>query len=127
MVKKKRTDLEHYYKGRGGYIPVYLSVLNSKEFKALSHKAQILLLRMQHIEFPNRNGHIGLSESNAAKLLMCAKETASKALDELQKTGFIERCYNGDFTRGMASEWRITYLNYKGREPTHDWKTESQH
>lgn len=121
MGKKNNKDLAHYYT-RGKFTPCYHDVMNSSAYRSLSFKARCLLLEMQKIEFPNRNGSIGLSEIAAAKLLGCAPNTASVAFDELLDRGFIERCFDGDYSRGIAAEYRITYLPYYGREPTDEWK-----
>ncbi len=121
MAKRKNRAIEHYYK-KGKYTPMYHDVLGSLAYRSLSPKARCLLLELQRLEFPNRNGMIGLSEKNAAKLLGVSPNTASNAFDELQNRGFVERSFEGDYTIGNASEWRITYLPCKGREATDEWK-----
>lgn len=121
MVTKKNKHLEHYYKGKK-FVPFYKDVLKSDAFRELSCKSRSLLFDLQDIEFPNRNGHVGLSEKAAAELLGCSENTASKAFEELQEQGFLERSFEGDYTQGKASEWRITYIMCKGREATNEWK-----
>lgn len=122
MKKHKNQALQHYYKAYGRFTPIYHHILKSPAFRALTPKARCLLLELQYREFPNRNGRIGFSENDAAKSLGCAPNTASKAFQELIDKGFVERSFDGDYTRGLASEWILTYLPYKGREPTNDWR-----
>ncbi len=122
MGKKKNKHLEHYYRDHGQWRPIYVKVLESEAFLSLSFKARCLLMLLQQHEYPNRNGQLGMSEKRAAKLLRCAPNTASKAFEELIDRGFIIRSFDGDYTRGMASEWIITYLPYQGREPTNEWE-----
>lgn len=121
--KSNKKHLQHYYK-RGQSFPIYYDVWDSKAFRNLTPKARCLLFELQKAEFPNRNGFVGMSEKRAAKLLGCVENTASKAFEELQEQGFIELCLDGDYTQGKASEWRITYIQHQGREPTNEWKME---
>ena len=101
---------------------MYHGVWDSDAYRSLSSKARCLLLEIQRAEFPNRNGAVGMSERRAAYLLGCAENTASKAFEELIDRKFIERSFEGDYTNGLASEWIITYLPYRGNEPTDCWK-----
>ena len=121
-MPKKTQQYQHYYHGRGGYVPFYYEIMDSTAYKSLSPKSRCLLMELQRREFPNKNGFVGMSEKRAADILDCAENTASKAFEELINRGFIIRNFDGDYTRGLASEWIITYLQYQGREPTHDWK-----
>lgn len=111
---------------------MYHHILDSEAYRSLTPKARCLLLELQYIEFPNRNGCVGLSEKRAAAFLNVAENTASKAFEELIDRGFIERSYEGDYSIGKASEWRITYLKCNSREPTNEWlywepKTKNPH
>jgi hypothetical protein len=118
MSKKKRGQ----YRIKGGYVSFPLAVLKSDAYLSLTSKSRALLVYIQSLEFPERNGRIGLSEANASKHLDCSPNTASKAFDELINRGLIV-CYNeGCHLSGMAREWCITYLPVNGREPTDDWK-----
>jgi len=111
-----------YIARKGKFIAIYEEILDSTAYKALSHTARALLIELYRMEFPNRNGMIGLSEISAGKKLSCASNTASKAFEDLIDKGFIERMFDGDYTRGKASEWRLTFLPYRGMEPTDEWK-----
>tara|TARA_B100001989_G_C24541715_1_gene467986 strand:- start:755 stop:1162 length:408 start_codon:yes stop_codon:yes gene_type:complete len=122
VPRKKKKEVSHYYKRGVCSTPIYHDVWDSPAFRVLSLKARCLLLELQKLEFPNRNGRIGLSETNAAKLLGCSANTASVAFEELLEVGFIQRSFDGDYSIGRASEWAITYLPVNGREATHDWK-----
>ncbi|MCI5060187.1 MAG: hypothetical protein MRY79_03845 [Alphaproteobacteria bacterium] len=121
MAKNKKLALGHYYK-HGKFVPLYHRVMDSDAYQALTFKSRCLLIELQRLEFPNRNGRIGLSETKAADILGCSPNTASAAFQELIEKEFIIRSYEGDYTRGKASEWEITYLPCKGREPLDLWR-----
>jgi hypothetical protein len=122
MGRKKNKSLEHYYKKRGRFFPLFHDIFLSSAYRDLTPKARCLLHELQFVEFPNRNGRIGMSETKAAALLGVVPNTASKAFEELMGKGFIERMFDGDHTKGLAAEWRLTFLPYDGKEPSDDWK-----
>jgi hypothetical protein len=59
----------------------------------------------------SNNGCLALSARTAAERCRCSKDTASRALRELQQTGFIEVSVAGTWHRRLATEWRVTLYN----------------
>lgn len=121
-MAKKRAFFK-YYKHKGGITCLPNDVIKSPAYKALSAKARCLLLEMQHLWRPQINGRIVFSNKMAQERLNCAENTARDAFRELEKTGFIERILEGNWLKGNAREWRLTYQSYKGREPTNEWRS----
>ncbi len=115
-------NIEHYYK-RGKSVPAYHDIMDSEAYRSLSAKSRCLLLELQRIEFPNRNGRIGLTVQKAASLLRVVEDTASAAFNELIDRGFIERSLDANYLRGISREWRVTFLPCNGRPPTNEWKS----
>lgn len=62
------------------------------------------------------------SVKRAKDALGVSKPTAIKAFDELSNKGFIDLVNQHEWLNGRAREWRLTYLPYKGREPTDEWE-----
>ena len=118
MAKKKSSLVQR----SGGFVPVYYDLMDSPAYKSLSPKARCLMLELHRLEYPNRNGHIVMSEQQAAIALGCAKNTASKAFEELIDRRFIKKSQEGNWYLKKATEWTLTFLKVNGREPTDDWK-----
>lgn len=120
MGKNKKISV--YYKHAGGAVPFPIMVIKSDKFSQLSSHAKVLLLEMQRVEFPSKNGKVVFSVSMASKFLNVTENTASKAMHELINAGFITMSYEYEFINGKAREWIITYLPLNGKEPTHEWR-----
>lgn len=87
--------------------------------------ARCILDELQNLHRPGRNGRIVLSVETAMTALNKSYNTVKSAFWELEGIGFIERMYEGDYTKGKAREWRLTYESCQGREPTDDWKNKN--
>lgn len=118
----KRKKLYENYKHEGGFIGLPKRVFESPAYRSLKLSARCLLDELQFLYRPQRNGRIGFSVSKAAERLNLTEKTVSAAFRELEKHGFIERSLEGDYRKGIAREWRLTYEPCQGREPTDDWK-----
>ncbi|MEZ5919209.1 MAG: hypothetical protein R3D66_04685 [Alphaproteobacteria bacterium] len=88
----------------------------------MSVNARCILDELQDRYFGNNNGRICLTVEDAAEEIGRSYNTAKTAFWELEEKGFIERMLEGDYRKGKAREWRLTYEQYQGREPTDDWK-----
>ena len=117
----KNAQFKKGYKVSGRYIPLRHDIFYSKAYRSLSCRAKCLLTELHFLEYPNRNGRIGLTEKRAAQSLSCTENTVRKAFVELVSAGFVERMLDGDYKQGMASEYRLTYLHFDGKEPTDEW------
>lgn len=120
MARKK--PLHKQFQHPGGYAGMPRRVLESPQFRSLTLTARCILFELQSLHMPGRNGRIVLDVATAAKALGVVYNTAKKGFWELEEKGFIERMLEGDYRKGKAREWRLTYELYQGREPTDDWK-----
>lgn len=120
MASKRK--LYNQFKHEGGFVGLPRRVFTSIQYKSLSLAARCVLDEIQNLHRPQRNGRIVFSVESAAKSLGVCYNTAKKAFRELEGKDFIERMYDGDYSKGKAREWRLTYEACNGHEPTDDWK-----
>lgn len=120
----KKQPLHKKYKHEGGFVGLPRRVFKSAEYKALSCTARCILDELQHKYVGNNNGRIVFSVERGMKNLGLSYNTISKAFKELEASGFIERSLDANYLNGQAREWRLTYEQCYGREPTDEWKKE---
>ena len=109
-------------KRAGSFIQLHEEILASPAYRDLNPVARCLLTEFQRIYRPSRNGRLSISVMNAAKLIRANKDTASKAFRSLAEHGFIVLTKGAYWQERLAREWRITFEEFNGREPTDDWK-----
>jgi len=109
-------------KRAGPFIQLHEEILASPAYRDLNPVARCLLIEFQRIYRPSRNGRLSISVMNAAKLIRVHKDTASKAFRSLAEHGFIVLTRGEYWQERLAREWRLTFSEYNGREPTDDWK-----
>lgn len=116
---KGRSDKTPSYVG----LPKYL--IKSPAYKALSSYAKALYVEILFFYNGNNNGEIYMSVRKAAEQLVCAPNTASKALKDLVAKGFIKPKTKGSFTfkQRHATEWIITLHEYNNKLPTKEFAT----
>ena len=108
---------------RGGRIANCGHFFKSQQYLGLSAQAKVLITLMQ-IHWRNYEP-VGYGIREAMKKIPCAKGTAQRAFKELEEKGFIEKIDESLFnSRSMSKSrtWRLTWLPYKGKPPTHDWE-----
>lgn len=119
MVKRVRLD----YDSRGGVLVVSRAMRESLAYKTMPAPAKVLM-DLLHIQWRN-DRPVAFGVREAAKEIGCALNTASKAFDILQERGFIvcheESFFNGK-TGSRAREWRLTWMPYDHKKPTHNWE-----
>jgi hypothetical protein len=91
------------------------AVYDSPAFAALApiHIAMLLLLIRKHNG--HNNGAIGLGVREAARRCHCSQATACRALERLQKDGFISATYKGHLVPesgrpDAATRWRLNFI-----------------
>jgi hypothetical protein len=97
-------------KERFALMPV--SVMRSAAYQQASLPARAILFELAALYVGSNNGRLGLSVRQAATVLNCAKDTASRAFRELSDKGLIEAAYIGNFkakVSPLASEWRLSW------------------
>jgi hypothetical protein len=92
------------------FIQLYRYVLDSPAYMSLSANARSALIEVNRGYNGANNGNIVLSLRSITERMGCHKETASIALQELVKKGFIEERVKGSYRRKFrhATEWRLT-------------------
>jgi hypothetical protein len=104
-----------YRKGRSKsddarHVRLFDYMLNSVAWLSLSPAARAVYIEIRRVYVGSNNGRLGLSVRRAAERCRIAKDTATRAFDELSKKGFIECMAKGAFSLKSrhASEWRLT-------------------
>ncbi len=102
-------------RSRGSYrgpkfVQLFRFVLDSEAYISLSANARSALIEVNRGYNGSNNGAIVLSVRSIAERMGCHIETASCALQELVKKGFIEERVKGAYSVKFrrATEWRLT-------------------
>ena len=84
--------------------------MDTEAWRALNPACRALYLELVRRYNGHNNGEISLSVREAARLLHIAKDTATKALKELEDKGFIKRNVCGSFNWKLkhATTWILT-------------------
>lgn len=117
--KKRRLPFDQ----RGGVVVCRRDIYTSHAWLALSPAATKLMCLLQIHWKNDKPVDYGVREAMAK--IGCAKGTARRAFEELQKSGFIEMVDESMFSSRAHSRtrtWRLTWLPYKGRVPTNEWE-----
>jgi hypothetical protein len=87
-------------------------LLNSAAYLSLSTAARAVHVEIVRLYNGSNNGRLALSVRTAAIRCRVARNTAARALAELQDRGFIECVTAGGFSLKTrhATEWRLTHL-----------------
>lgn len=104
------------------FIKVPHLMYDSLAFQSLSVRARCLLLEFRRRFNSYNNGQITLSIREAATVIKGSKSTACTALGELQQRGFVRVVSKGVYQNRHATSWLLTFEEYNGATPTHDWK-----
>ena len=97
-------------KGEARHVRLYHHLLTSPAWQSLSPDARCAYIELKFIYNGGNNGRIGLSARRLGACIHVSKNTAARALGELQEKGFIECATPGAFHRKVrhATEWRLT-------------------
>ncbi len=92
------------------FFQLYEWEMNLPAYRHLSCYARCLIMEFRRKHTGRNNGDIGMSCREAARLLGCAIDTASKALKELEEKGWIRCEEKGSFNQktNVPTKWRIT-------------------
>ncbi len=109
---------------QGHFILFYDEMLNSPAYRSLSCPAKCILITLKQCFNGYNNGEIALSCRTCASVHKMSKNTAQRALKELEEKGFIETMRPGFFGTRMATTYRLTMDANRGtRElPTNEWR-----
>ena len=120
-MKNKGPKLK--YDNRGGVMVVSRAMRESYAYESMPPTAKVLMDLLQMQWRNDRPVAYGVRE--AGQKIGCKPETAGKAFKALQDRGFIvcetESLFNSR-TGSKAREWRLTWMPFECRNPTHDWE-----
>ena len=120
-MKNKGPKLK--YDNRGGVMVVSRAMRESYSYESMPATAKVLMDLLQMQWRNDRPVAYGVRE--AGQKIGCKPETAGKAFKVLQDRGFIvcetESLFNSR-TGSKAREWRLTWMPFECRNPTHDWE-----
>lgn len=120
-MKNKGPKLK--YDSRGGVMVVSRAMRESYSYESMPATAKVLMDLLQMQWRNDRPVAYGVRE--AGQKIGCKPETAGKAFKVLQDRGFIvyetESLFNSR-TGSKAREWRLTWMPFECRNPTHDWE-----
>lgn len=104
-----------------GVLGIPRIMIRSAAYKQLSAKSVKLMLILQDVYNPSESV-VHYSTKRAEEAAQMSHPTVCKAFNELMDKGFIELLDHHDWMNGKAREWRLTWLPFKGKEPTDDWQ-----
>lgn len=83
-----------------------------------------VLMDLLHLQWRN-DEPVAYGVREAAKKIGCKSDTAGKAFKILRERGFIicvnESMFNSS-TGSKTREWRLTWMPFEWKKPTHDWE-----
>ena len=119
MSKKNRHKFE--VQRPNGFMQFHREIYDSEAYRSLSFIERAVLLHLMYHYIPNYREDIFMSNRRLAKEIGINKDTAGRALKRLDKVGLIEMVDESDWYRGSARSYRLTFMTYRGRQPTDQW------
>ncbi len=97
-------------RGEARHVRLYHWMLASPAWQSLSPTARAAYIELKFLYNGVNNGRIGLSARRLGERIHVSKNTAARALQDLEERGFIERATPGAFHHKVrhATEWRLT-------------------
>lgn len=122
-MAKRKNKLKLDFDQRGGVMVVSRAMRESPAYETMPPEAKVLM-DLLHMQWRN-DRPVAFGVREAAKKIGCAVNTASRSFIILQERGFIvcenESLFNSK-TGSKAREWRLTWMPFEHRKPTHDWE-----
>ena len=122
--------MSHKNKGRygketikGQFVCLPFNFLDSLAYKYLSNAAVCAFIQIKRRFNGANNGDITVSCRQIASVCQMSRNTASRALAELQAKGIIKKTHQGIFGMRIASKWKLnTDKNVGENRPSDEWK-----
>ncbi len=110
------------------FIQIDRSLKRSQIWHELRLPARCVLIELIDRYTGINNGMIALSVRTVADELSCSRDTASRALRELDDAGFIRPMQVGVWQGRKATTWRLTFrrCDVTGDLPSRNWSPRSQ-
>jgi hypothetical protein len=121
--------MKRRFKGGGRrFIRLFTNVKRSAAYHSLSVYARSALIELLDRYTGINNGMIGLGCRELANELRCSRDTAAKALTDLDDAGLAQPLTPGAWRGKKATEWRLTFLrcDKTGELPINNWQPRSQ-
>lgn len=121
MTRNRKAQLD--FDKRGGVLAISRAMLESCAYETMSANAKVLMMLL-HSHWRN-NKLVAYGVREAAAKIGCKPHTAGKAFKMLEERGFIvctEQSLFNNRTGSKAREWRLTWMPFLDRNPTHDWE-----
>ena len=119
----------NYAKNKGrqkghNFVMLRHDIMDSPAWKFLSPNARCVWLEIMRRYNGNNNGNIALSCREAAELCNISKNTAARAFQELQDTGFIKIGTFAGFKNKhrVSTRWVVTHERCDNKPPTNEWR-----
>jgi hypothetical protein len=120
--KGRGIDAKGHSKHDERFVPVPYSMAKSDAWRSLSGAAVKVYVELRRRFIGHNNGHIAMGIGEAARLLRLGKATVARALDELERKGFIVKVRPGQWFGRRATEWAVTDRSLNGHYPTNAWR-----
>lgn len=120
-MSKKKPKLG--YDQRGGVMVISRAMRESSAYVSMPATAKVLMDLLQMQWRNDKSVAYGIRE--ATQKIGCTRNTAVKAFKILQERGFIicdEESFFSSKTGSRAREWRLTWMPFDYKNPTHDWE-----
>jgi hypothetical protein len=121
VMSKKKQKLS--FDQRGGVMAVSRAMREAYVYESMPPTAKVLMDLLQ-MQWRNEKP-VAYGVREAAEKIGCTPNTATKAFKILYEHGFIvcenESLFNSK-TGSKAREWRLTWMPFECRNPTHDWE-----
>ncbi len=107
------------------HVEIFNGFRQEPAWKALNASARVVYVELKSLYNGFNNGNVEGSERILAEMAGLGKNTASRALEELQEAGFIVQMKRGVLGidgKGKGTLWRLTELGCLGEHPTKDFR-----
>lgn len=108
MKPSHRADRTGRSKGIGQFVALPAYMLNCPAWQALSLTGRCALIELLRVYKGGNNGELVMGVRTLGERLSCSKDTAARALNELEEKGFIGVQKMGVYGRPMATEYYLT-------------------
>ena len=110
------------------FVQLYHFIKRSQAWHDLSLPARCTLIELLDRYTGINNGMIGLGCRELSEALKCSRDTANRALTELDDAGLVRPTTVGVWRGKRATEWRLTFYrcDKTGDLPNKSWPAYSQ-
>ena len=104
------------------FVPIPYEMAQSDAWRSLSGAAVKVYVELRSRFNGGNNGDLSVSMNEAKRLLHMGKATASRAFDELEEKGFIDKIRAGQWYGKQATTWAVSDRPHGNNPPTYRWR-----